>query len=293
MVLPNFICLGVGKAGTTSLHYLLGQHPDVLLVPEKEANYFNDEESFAKGPEWYAEKFAAHSGQRFVGDITPSYFFTPVTFQRIADCCGPDVKLIVLFRQPARRAFSHYLHHVRVFETNKSFAYDLEENEDDRLRVASTYSERLAMLLDIFPRKNVLTLIYERHVASGKLPVGYLQIAKHLGLGVHPMNFNVHMGKALIPTLSFIENAEDAARFPSLEGIAPGDIVIETVRDSDAGFVPELVKSPDAATMKFYRDFEANITRSLSEEQVRDITERLFAEDIACLKDMLRDPIPE
>src|SRR5947209_2661764 len=158
MVLPNFICLGVGKAGTTSLHYLLLQHPDVLLVPEKEANFFDSDENYAKGLDWYAAKFAARAGQRFVGDITPSYFFTPAAFQRIADCCGPNVKLILIFRQPTSRAYSHYLHHVRLFETNRSFSEAL-EGDDPLLRTASTYAERLQMLFEIFPRKNVLQLI--------------------------------------------------------------------------------------------------------------------------------------
>jgi Sulfotransferase family len=41
--LPNFFIVGAPKAGTTSLYYYLGQHPDVYMSPVKEPNYFAEE----------------------------------------------------------------------------------------------------------------------------------------------------------------------------------------------------------------------------------------------------------
>ncbi len=38
--LPNFFIVGAPKAGSTSLYYYLGQHPDVYMSPIKEPNYF-------------------------------------------------------------------------------------------------------------------------------------------------------------------------------------------------------------------------------------------------------------
>jgi hypothetical protein len=38
---PDFICIGAQKAGTTWLHKMLGQHPDIWLPPVKEVHYFN------------------------------------------------------------------------------------------------------------------------------------------------------------------------------------------------------------------------------------------------------------
>ena len=38
--LPNFIVVGAAKAGTTSLHHYLSQHPEIFLPEKKESYYF-------------------------------------------------------------------------------------------------------------------------------------------------------------------------------------------------------------------------------------------------------------
>ena len=40
MSLPNFVVIGAGKSGTTSLHYYLKQHPEIYLTTIKELNFF-------------------------------------------------------------------------------------------------------------------------------------------------------------------------------------------------------------------------------------------------------------
>ncbi len=40
-MLPNFLVLGTYRAGTTWLHEVLRQHPQVFLPPEKELMFFN------------------------------------------------------------------------------------------------------------------------------------------------------------------------------------------------------------------------------------------------------------
>src|SRR6266480_4040592 len=41
--LPNFFIVGAGKAGTTSLHRYLAQHPQIYMSPVKEPCYFASE----------------------------------------------------------------------------------------------------------------------------------------------------------------------------------------------------------------------------------------------------------
>ena len=70
--LPDFLGLGVQKGGTTSLHCLLEQHPEVFLPPVKEVHFFSL--NFAAGEAWYHSQFAgARPGQR-CGEITPCTF---------------------------------------------------------------------------------------------------------------------------------------------------------------------------------------------------------------------------
>jgi hypothetical protein len=45
MTLPNFIIIGVAKAGTTSLYHYLDQHPQVFMCPDKGTNFFGYEDA--------------------------------------------------------------------------------------------------------------------------------------------------------------------------------------------------------------------------------------------------------
>ena len=40
MTMPNFLIVGAQKAGTTSLHYYLKQHPQIYMSPRKEPHFF-------------------------------------------------------------------------------------------------------------------------------------------------------------------------------------------------------------------------------------------------------------
>ena len=51
--LPDFLVVGAMKAGTTSLSGYLSQHPDIHMPPG-EVHYFDREEHFAQGEQWYA-----------------------------------------------------------------------------------------------------------------------------------------------------------------------------------------------------------------------------------------------
>ena len=54
----NFFCIGAQKAGTTTLHDVLNMHPDIYLPPNKEAHFFNVDESYSKGLDYYYSNFS-------------------------------------------------------------------------------------------------------------------------------------------------------------------------------------------------------------------------------------------
>ena len=41
MSLPNFMCIGASKSGTTSLYDILKQHSDIFLPSFKEPHFFD------------------------------------------------------------------------------------------------------------------------------------------------------------------------------------------------------------------------------------------------------------
>ncbi|MGH2793814.1 MAG: sulfotransferase, partial [Actinomycetota bacterium] len=91
--LPNFVVIGAMKAGTSTVATLVDEHPQGYVVPNKEVYFFDRDDVHARGIDWYRGKFADASGQRAVGEASPSYMFWPAAIDRMAAVI-PDAKLI-------------------------------------------------------------------------------------------------------------------------------------------------------------------------------------------------------
>jgi len=102
--LPNAIVIGAMKSGTTSLFDYLTQHPDVCGSRTKELHFFDNQ--FPLGTRWYRANFTPR-GEKVRLESSPYYFFHPLAPARAA-ALVPDAKLILLLRNPADRAYSHY-----------------------------------------------------------------------------------------------------------------------------------------------------------------------------------------
>jgi hypothetical protein len=176
MRLPTFLCLGTQKGGTTTLHRLLVQHPQVFLPACKEVHYFSlhDQQPLS----WYAEHYSsAQPGQR-CGDITPYYLFHPRAPQRIQQVL-PQAKLIVLLRDPVERSLSQVFHARRLgfepLELEAALAAEAERlaGAEERLREPgstdyshqkhsylsrSRYEQQLQRYEALFPVRQLLVL---------------------------------------------------------------------------------------------------------------------------------------
>ncbi|EAW35922.1 sulfotransferase domain-containing protein [Lyngbya sp. PCC 8106] len=137
-MLPHFIIIGVQKAGTSSLYNYLSQHPCIYPACTKEVHYFDL--NFSRGLTWYRSHFPlqlkAHyqtlfKQQKFLtGEASPYYIFHPLVAERVAQIV-PNVKLIVLLRNPVDRAYSHYQHEFKLgFETILSFEEAIAKEEE-------------------------------------------------------------------------------------------------------------------------------------------------------------------
>jgi len=129
-MLPNFIIVGAPKAGTTSLYHYLSEHPDVFMSEPKEVNFFSKEEIESQGlyyADFKAKSMVEYEGlfngvttQKAIGEGSVSYLFYPKTPQKIKEAL-PEVKVIMLLRDPIERAFSHYLMDLRLGLVNVPF----------------------------------------------------------------------------------------------------------------------------------------------------------------------------
>ena len=81
MTLPNFLVIGAGKAGTTSLYRYLAEHPDVYMSPVKEPSFFCDADQLVDTPairsrDAYERLFAGVNDEHAIGEASPKYLNT-------------------------------------------------------------------------------------------------------------------------------------------------------------------------------------------------------------------------
>jgi hypothetical protein len=108
-MLPNCVIIGAAKCGTTSLHYYLGQHPDIFMSLEKELFFFAAEERWSRGVAWYESQFPDR-GKKVYGEATTHYAAYP-QYENVPERMAsviPAAKLIYLVRDPIARIVSEY-----------------------------------------------------------------------------------------------------------------------------------------------------------------------------------------
>jgi hypothetical protein len=132
MTLPNFLIIGQMKAGTSSLHAYLRQHPQIFMPSIKEARFFNTRIDDPTRREWkqkgmpvtleeYEQLFDSVTDEIAIGEASPQYLqseHAPPQIKRTL----PDVRLIVSLRRPADRLYSMYLMLNRIGREKRDFA---------------------------------------------------------------------------------------------------------------------------------------------------------------------------
>ena len=135
--LPDFIIAGAMKSGTTSLHQILASDPRIF-IPGREIFFFDMDDLslhsdfwYRDGDgwltqryspsdpgtlAWYAAFFAAARDSQWIGEDSTSYLASAKAPERIATFL-PNAKILLLLRDPAARAYSHYWHLVRTGRT--------------------------------------------------------------------------------------------------------------------------------------------------------------------------------
>jgi Sulfotransferase domain len=127
-LLPDFIIIGAARSGTTHLLGQLNAHPNVLEGPAE--THFFDTHRYTYGLGWYRLRFPANKDRRrayrdglhpvMTGESSPSYLAHPNAATRIARGV-PHAKLLVLLRDPALRAASHWAWCLRQCGETRSF----------------------------------------------------------------------------------------------------------------------------------------------------------------------------
>lgn len=109
-----------------------------------------------------------------MSEKTPAYCYKELYAKRIA-AMYPDIKLVWIFREPASRAFSHYLHAIRKGSEYYSFEKAIEK-EQQRLDVKdhlcyidrNTYDKHVENFMKHFSREQMYFMKFEDFLADPK-----------------------------------------------------------------------------------------------------------------------------
>lgn len=187
--LPNFFVVGAAKAGTSSVHYYLAQHPEICMPTQKEPRFF----SFVNAPPQYTSPdalrnvvsnfgdyvrlFKNPTPEQKLGDASPSYLYLyEPTIANIRAIYGSErfkeLRIIILLRQPADRAWSQYWTFKRVMNEPLEFADAIKpETISARLDAGwnvfydyigfGMYSAQVRAYQEAFGAENVAVFLFE------------------------------------------------------------------------------------------------------------------------------------
>lgn len=171
----DFIIAGVQKGGTTSLDGYLRQHPGIRMGKRRKETHFFDKKKptglsaidyaiYHTQFDWSGDRAAVK-----IGEATPIYTWWNGSLERIRQY-NPDIKLIVLLRDPVERAWSHYRMDIRLKRDDIGF-YEAIVQEQERCRRSlplqdrerslvsrGFYAPQVRKLFSMFPRENLLFL---------------------------------------------------------------------------------------------------------------------------------------
>ena len=163
----SIFIVGAAKSGTTSLHNYLNQHPNIVMSRQKESDYFSNKEILEQGLyyrkakvhslETYKRLFPSTENGKLYGESSVSYLFYPKVPARIKKY-NPSSKIIIILRNPIKRAFSHYLMDFRLGLISESFESVFKKRSGlffQQYFELGNYTQQVKRYFDCFKQKNV------------------------------------------------------------------------------------------------------------------------------------------
>jgi len=169
-MLPNTILIGAQKCATTSLHWYLGNHPEIEVARRKPLGFFVSREddiggalpmNWHRGVEWY--KAQCPETGRIRLESTPDYTNFP-SYRNVPErmySVVPDARLIYIVRNPIKRLISQYVHDFSTNLEHRPFD-DLCKDLDDTPYVhRSMYHMQLQQMLRYYDLSRILIITQE------------------------------------------------------------------------------------------------------------------------------------
>jgi hypothetical protein len=266
VTLPNFLIVGAPKAGTTSLYDYLRPHPEIFMPQIKATRFFcyrgQDNPYYypVRTLSEYEALFDGVTTETAIGESTALYFDIDGTAERIHEVI-PEVRIVVVIREPVQRAFSIY--HMQQRDTaqhdGKGFLEALEHNYSLR----KLYHEQLKPYYALFGRERIKVLMFE-------------DLAENTLATVQDLFGFLGVGTDFVPDLKI----SNPGGIPKLKVLH--DVLIDTrLRAFSRRFVPTQL-------VQVAKDIRSrNLRRHVMTEEEREKGYQIFEEDILRTEDLI------
>ena len=185
---PDFFGLIPPRSASTWLFKNLSTHPDIFFPQEKELKYFSNYLNMCD-IDWYLGCFDG-SGDKKRGEISPSYTILPDKIIEMIHSIFPELKIVVLLRDPIERAWSHVKHQYRLKESvfvnyygvfdSISYGKMVEALTNSWMLAYSDYLNIIKRWMTFYPKENFYINFFDSVI---KEPEVILQeICDHIGV---------------------------------------------------------------------------------------------------------------
>ncbi len=167
----DFMIIGAGRSGTTTIYKYLERHKEVNFSTIKEVHYFSIDSLYQRGTQYF-HSFFDKKNEKSVPVAADTYLFIDhQAIERIYEY-NPNMKFLVMLRKPVDRAFSGYNYAVNNGYLNKNISFlEAIEKETEILQNStiqdknnlcnayqSLYCRHLDKWTEFFPKENFLLL---------------------------------------------------------------------------------------------------------------------------------------
>lgn len=240
----DFLVAGVQKGGTSALFEYLRELPGIQMPAVKEAHFFDEEQAVDwSNPDYSAYHALFTPDDRLRGEATPIYIYWPNALERIARY-NRAMKIILLFRDPVQRAWSHWKMEYAKRKETRPFAWCIREGRERMMdgdpaapghhRVFSYvergfYGVQVARLFTLFPREQCLLLRSEalQHEPQATITevCRFLDVSPPASIArrtVHAAREIAYPSKLEAEDRALLANLyhKDMARFEALSGLS-------------------------------------------------------------------------
>jgi hypothetical protein len=286
--LPNFLIVGAMKAGTTTMHEILKQHSRITMSETKELHFFDYEEKYKLGRDFYSAMFDISPDSIAVGEATPIYLFHPEVPKRIIDMLGDETKIIILLRNPSDRTISHYKMMIQYDREKDSIEAALKKNleriangealnRDYSYIERSMYYEQVKRYFDLFPRENIKIVLFEEEfITDRKLLIK--ETFDFLGVPFEDVSVSIKLMPTTNPISKKLDQITNSASpiNQALKKIIPSKKIRKSIKYFANG-----INSKSVITIDGLDEVKHGLTNNIFYDDIKSL-EGLIKRDLSC-----------